>query len=79
MIAEPESAESVLNDDHSQTYHHGIGDSQMAIESETIAVEEGATDNGLEQVVGETHAPKDAEMVEHLANATEGVPGRNYR
>ena len=47
------------------------------ITGETIAAEDGAADDGLEQVVGETHTTKDAEMMEYAANALESIPGRD--
>jgi len=49
----------------------------MMITGETIAAEDGAADDGLEQVVGETHTTKDTEMMEYAANALESIPGRD--
>ena len=49
----------------------------MTIASQAVAAEDGAADDGLEQIVGETHTTEDAEMVEHAANALEGIPGRD--
>ena len=48
------------------------------ITGKPIAAEDEAADNGLEQIVGKTHATKDTEMVEHSANTLESIPGRNY-
>ena len=50
----------------------------MVITGKPIAAEDEAADDGLEQIVGKAHAPKNAEMVEHPANALESIPGRNY-
>ena len=50
----------------------------MVIAGQAIAAEDGAADDGLQQVVGETHATKDAEMMEYSANALESIPGRDY-
>ena len=47
------------------------------ITGKPIAAEDEAADDGLEQIVGKAHAPKNAEMVEYLANALESIPGRN--
>ena len=48
------------------------------ITGKPIAAEDEAADDGLEQIVGKTHATKDTEMVEHPANAIKSIPGRNY-
>ena len=48
------------------------------VTGETIAAEDGAADDGLEQIVGEAHASEDAEMMEHPANALESISGRDY-
>ena len=50
----------------------------MMIAGEAIAAEDGAADDGLEQIVSKTHASEDTEMVEHTANALEGIPCRDY-
>lgn len=60
MAGKPEAGEEVLRDNHANTYHHGVGDAQLVIAGETVATEDGAADDGLQQVVGETHAAKDA-------------------
>ena len=75
MAGEPEAGEAVLRDNHSDAYHHGIGDAQLVIAGETIAAEDGTADDGLQQIVSETHAAEDAEMMEHPANTLESIPG----
>ena len=50
----------------------------MVITSKTIAAEDEAADDGLEQIVGKTHATEDAKVMEHTTNTLEGIPGRNY-
>ena len=50
----------------------------MMIAGEAIAAEDEAADDGLEQIVGETHATEDAEMVEHPTYTLEGIPCRDY-
>ncbi len=77
MTAKPESGEKVLRDNHANTYHHGIGDAQFVIAGQTIAAEDGAADDGLQQIVGETHAAKDAQMMEHTAHTLKGIPSRD--
>ena len=78
VIAKPETTEGVLNDYYTHANHHGVGNAQMVIAGKSVAAEDEAADNGLEQIVGKTHATEDAEMVEHLANALEGIPGGNH-
>ena len=77
MIAEPEAAEGILYNHHAQAYHHGIGDSQIAIACQTVTAEDEATDNGLQQAVGEAHTAKDAKVMQHSAYTLESVPCRN--
>ena len=74
MILEPEAGEAVLGDNHANTYHHGVGDTQLVITAQAVAAEDGAADDGLQQIVGETHAAKDAQMMEHTAHTLEGIP-----
>ena len=77
MTAKPVAAEGILGDDHRQTDHHGVCDAYLIVTAKTIAAEDGTADNGLQQVVRETHATKDTEMMEHSTNALEGIPGRD--
>jgi hypothetical protein len=74
MIAEPESGETILGDYHARSYHHGIGDAQLVIAGETVTTEDGAADDGLQQIVGETHATEDAQVMEYATNTLEGIP-----
>ena len=46
----------------------------MVVAGQAIAAEDKAADDGLEQIVGKTHATEDAEMVKHSANVLEGIP-----
>ena len=74
MAFKPEAGEAVLRNHHTHSYHHGIGDAQLVIAGEAIATEDGTADDGLQQIVGETHTPEDAQMMEHTAYALEGIP-----
>ena len=74
MTAKPEAGETVLRDYHTHSYHHSVGDTQLVIATQAIATEDGATDDGLQQIVGETHATKNAQMMEHTAYTLEGIP-----
>ena len=77
MAAKPIAGEEILRDDHSTSDHHGVSDAQLIIAGQTIAAEDEAADDGLEQIVGETHTSEDAEMVEHPTYTLEGIPGRD--
>ena len=74
MAAKPEAGEEVLQDNHRHSYHHGVCDAQLVIAGESVATEDGAADDRLQQIVGETHATKDAQMMEHSAHTLEGIP-----
>ena len=74
MTGEPDAGKAILGNNHSYAYHHGVGDAQLVIAGETIATENGAADDGLQQIVGETHTSKDAQMMEHTAYTLEGIP-----
>ena len=78
MIGKPITGKEILTNDHSTSNHDSIGNTQIAIAGQSIATEDGAADDGLEQIVGKTHATKNAEVMQHSANALESVPGRNY-
>ena len=75
MVAEPITGKEILTNDHSTSHNDGIGNTQIAITGKAIAAEDGTADNGLEQIVGKTHAAEYAEVVEHSAHILEGVPG----
>ena len=74
MVRKPEAGEDVLCDNHANTNHHGIGDAQFVITAQAIAAEDGAADDGLQQIVGEAHAAKNAQVMEHSAYTLEGIP-----
>ncbi len=74
MAGKPEAGEEVLRNNHSHSNHHSVGDAQLVIAGETIATENGAADDGLQQIVGETHTSKDAQMMEHTAYTLESIP-----
>ena len=60
MVLEPVPSKGVLDDDHGQTNEYGVGDAHKSIASKSIATEDKTANDGLEQVVGETHASKEA-------------------
>ena len=77
MAAEPEACEAVLHDDHCQTNEDGVGDAQLIVAGKAVVAEDGAADDGLQQVVGKAHATEDAQVMKHLAHALRGVPCRD--
>ena len=78
MAAKPITCEEILANNHSAANHDGIGNAQKMVTGQAIAAEDGTANDGLQQIVSETHAAEDAEMMEHPANALESIPGRDY-
>ena len=78
MALEPIAAKNILYDDHSQADEHGIGDTHKPKTAQTITTEDETADDGLQQIVGETHAAKETKMTKGSANGSKGVPCRNY-
>lgn len=76
MAAKPIAAECVLGNNHHQADEYSVGDAHFIIVSQAIAAEDEAANNGLQQIVGETHAAKDTKMMEHTADTLEGIPCR---
>ena len=77
MATEPPAAEQVLHHHHARTNHHGIGNAQPSIACQTVATEDKASDDRLQQIVGQTHPTEDAQMVQHLAHTLVSIPRRN--
>ena len=74
MAAKPEAGEEVLRDNHAHSNHYSVGDAKFVIAGHAVATEDGAADDGLQQIVGETHATKNAQMMEHTTHTLEGIP-----
>ena len=77
MTAEPIAGKAVLGDNHRDAYEDGIGDTQLVIATQTVTTEDGTANNGLQQIVGETHTSEDAKVVEHIAHTLECIPSRD--
>ena len=60
MFLEPVPTKGILDDDHSHADEHSVGDAHEAITTKSIAAEDKAANDRLQQVVGETHAAKEA-------------------
>ena len=78
MTAEPVAGKEILTDNHSCSDHHGIGDTQQTIATQTVATENGTADDRLEQIVCKTHTSEDAKMMKHMTYTLEGIPARNH-
>ena len=75
MAGKPITGKEILTNDHSTSNQNSIGNTQIAIAGQTIAAEDETANDGLEQIVGKTHTPEDAEMMQHSANTPESIPG----
>ena len=74
MAPKPISAKCVLDDDHGKADEYGVGDAHKAVAAKSIAAEDETADDGLQQVVGETHAAKEAEMSKHATHTLGSIP-----
>ena len=79
MVLEPIAAKDVKDDDHGQTDEHGVGDAYKAIAGQTIAAEDKTADNGLQQIVRQTHTSEETKVAEGVSNGFKGIPCRNHR
>ena len=74
MAAEPITCKAILDNNHCNTYKDGVSDTQFVITGEAVAAEDGTADDGLQQIVGQTHTAEDAQVMEHAAHPLEGIP-----
>ena len=79
MVLEPVATKGILDNDHSQADEDSIGDAHQTVASQSVATEDKTADDGLQQIVGEAHPAKEAEMGKCATYALEGIPGRNHR
>ena len=77
MTGEPITGEERVDDDDCTPHHKGVGDAQNTVAGEAVAAEDGAADDGTEQIVGKTHPTEDAHVMEQPAHTFEGIPGRD--
>lgn len=75
MVLEPMAAEEILPDNHRKANEHCVGDAYQPVKSQSIAAEDEAADDGLQQIVGQAHTPKDAKVMERAPDGAEGIPG----
>ena len=78
MASKPPAAEEILANYHAKTYENGIGDANPSVKGQAVTIEDIATYNRLKQIVGETHATKNTQMLEHLTHPLECIPCRDY-
>ena len=50
MAAKPEAGEEILRDNHSHSNHYSVGDAKFVIAGHAVAAEDGAADDGLQQI-----------------------------
>ena len=79
MAFEPVATKGILDNDHSQADEDSIGDAHQTVACQSVATEDKTADDGLQQIVGEAHSAKEAEMGKCVTYALEGIPGRNRR
>ena len=74
MVLEPEVGEEALYYHHGNTHKKGIGDAELRLEIETIIGKQSATDDRLEEIVGQTHLAKLAQERQSLSEPFLSIP-----
>ena len=74
VILEPEVGEEALHYHHGNTNKEGIGDAELRLEIEAIISKQSATDDRLEEIVGQTHLTKLAQERQSLSEPFLSVP-----
>ena len=74
VILEPEVREQTLYYHHGDADKEGIGDAELRLEIETIIRKQSATDDRLEEIVGQTHLAKLAQERQSLSEPFLSVP-----
>ena len=74
MILEPEVGEEALYYHHGDADKEGIGDAELRLEIETIIGTQSATDDRLEEIVGQTHLTKLAQERQSLSEPFLTIP-----
>ena len=74
VILEPEVGEEALYYHHGNTHKKGVGDTKLCLEIETIIGKQSATDDRLEEIVGQTHLAKLAQERQSLSEPFLSVP-----
>ena len=74
MILEPEVREESLHYHHGDAHKEGVGDAELRLEIETIIGKQSATDDRLEEIVGQTHFTKLAQERQSLSEPFLSIP-----
>ena len=74
VILEPEIREETLYYHHGDADKEGIGDSQLRLKIEAIIGKQSATDDRLEEIVGQTHLTKLAQERQSLSEPFLSIP-----
>ena len=74
VILEPEVGEEALYYHHGDAHKKGVGDAKLCLEIETIIGKQSATDDRLEEIVGQTHLTKLAQERQSLSEPFLSVP-----
>ena len=77
MILEPEVGEKALYYHHGDADKEGIGNAELRLEIEAIIGKQSATDDRLEEIVGQTHLAKLAQERQSLSEPFLSVPQQN--
>ena len=74
VILEPEVGEEALYYHHGDADKEGIGDAKLRLKIEAIIGKQSATDDRLEEIVGQTHLAKLAQERQSLSEPFLSVP-----
>ena len=74
MVLEPEVGEEALYYHHGDAHKEGIGNAKLRLEIETIIGKQSATDDRLEEIVGQTHLAKLAQERQSLSEPFLTIP-----
>ena len=79
MSFEPIASKDIEDDDHDEPDEHCVSDTHQPIASQSIATEDEAADDRLQEVVGKAHAAKEAEVNQCVTHPLESIPSGNDR
>ena len=74
VILEPEVREETLYYHHGDAHKESVGDAELCLEIETIIGKQSATDDRLEEIVGQTHLTKLAQERQSLSEPFLTIP-----
>ena len=77
MVLEPKVGEEALYYYHGNAHKEGVGDAEFRLEIEAIIGKQSATDDRLEEIVGQTHLTKLAQERQSLSEPYLSVPQQN--